>query len=46
MLDEQCVLNSAIRDLVPRVCLQRVIVVFPDHTHVLFLNNYTFNTCI
>ena len=23
---------------VPRVCLQFVIVVFPDHTHLLFLN--------
>ena len=24
---------------VPRGCLQFVIVVFPDHTHLLFLNN-------
>ena len=26
----------------PRVCLQFVIVVFPDHTHLLFLDNSTF----
>ena len=25
---------------VPRGCLQFVIVVFPDHTHLLFLNDY------
>ena len=25
----------------PRGCLQFVIVVFPDHTHLLFLNNLT-----
>ena len=24
--------------MVPRVCLQFVIMVFPDHTHLLFLN--------
>ena len=24
--------------MMPRVCLQLVIVVFPDHTHLLFLN--------
>ena len=27
---------------VPWVCLQFVIVVFPDHTHLLFLINYHF----
>ena len=26
---------------VPRGCLQFVIVVFPDHTHLLFLNQFT-----
>ena len=25
---------------VPRVCLRFVIVVFPDHTHLLFLKKY------
>ena len=25
---------------VPRMCLQFVIVVFPDHTHLLFLNTF------
>ena len=25
---------------VPRGCLQFVIVVFPDHTHLLFLNTF------
>ena len=25
----------------PRVCLQFVIVIFPDHTHLLFLNPIT-----
>ena len=25
---------------VPRGCLQFVIVVFPEHTHLLFLNNF------
>ena len=29
----------------PRVCLQFVIVIFPDHTHLLFLIlNFHFNT--
>ena len=28
---------------VPRGCLQFVIAVFPDHTHVLFLCNYTYD---
>ena len=27
---------------VPRGCLQFVIVVFPDHTHLLFLHSYLF----
>ena len=27
---------------VPRGCLQFVIVVFPDHTHLLFLQGYRF----
>ena len=27
---------------VPRGCLRFVIVVFPDHTHVLFLNKYIY----
>ena len=31
---------------VPRGCLQFVIVVFPDHTHLLFLGAYTKNTRI
>ena len=30
---------------VPRGCLQFVIVVFPDHTHLLFLNTLTTYTC-
>ena len=29
---------------VPWVCLQFVIMVFPDHTHLLFLMRYDFNT--
>ena len=28
---------------VPRGCLQFVIVVFPDHTHLLFLNKHNAN---
>ena len=31
---------------VPRGCLQFVIVVFPDHTHLLFLVKLTFWTAI
>ena len=29
---------------VPRGCLQFVIVVFPDHTHLLFLKKVVFST--
>ena len=29
---------------VPRGCLQFVVVVFPDHTHLLFLNNFLTHT--
>ena len=31
--------------VVPRGCLQFVIVVFPDHTHLLFLSNSASKTC-
>ena len=31
---------------VPRGCLQFVIVVFPDHTHLLFLGDYCFSTTV
>ena len=30
---------------VPRGCLQFVIVVFPDHTHLLFLKTYLLKRC-
>ena len=30
---------------VPRGCLQFVIVVFPDHTHLLFLKTYCYYKC-
>ena len=29
--------------MVPWVCLQFVIVVFPDHTHLLFLQDFSFH---
>ena len=29
---------------VPQGCLQFVIVVFPDHTHLLFLTDFVLNT--
>ena len=32
--------------VVPRGCLQFVIVVFPDHTHLLFLKCKKYNDCI
>ena len=37
--------SSAKNETVPRGCLRFVIVVFPDHTHLLFLQNGTVSFC-
>ena len=41
-----CTLISVRQSYVPRGCLQFVIVVFPDHTHLLFFTFEFFETIL